>query len=67
MGKIFSSYRRDDSDAESGRIDDRLWPKYGRENVFKDVDTIPLGVDFRRVLNDAVATCDVTLVVIVRQ
>jgi len=67
MSKIFISYRRDESDAESGRIDDRLWPTYGRENVFKDVDTIPLGVDFRRVLTDAVAQCDVMLVVIGRQ
>jgi len=67
MGKIFISYRREDSDAESGSIDDRLVAKYGRANVFKDVDTIPLGVDFRRVLTDEVAECDVMLVVIGRQ
>ncbi|HEY7020692.1 MAG TPA: SUMF1/EgtB/PvdO family nonheme iron enzyme [Ktedonobacterales bacterium] len=67
MGKIFISYRRDDSAADSGRIDDRLAPKYGRANVFKDVDNIPLGVDFRRALNDEVAKCDVMLVIIGRQ
>ena len=67
MSKIFISYRRDDSDADSGRIDDRLWPKYGRANVFKDVDTIPLGLDFRRILNEEVAKCDVMLVAIGRQ
>jgi formylglycine-generating enzyme required for sulfatase activity len=67
MGKIFISYRREDSPADSGRIYDRLWPKYGRENVFKDVDNIPLGADFRRILSDAVAQCDVMLVIIGRQ
>ncbi len=67
MGKIFISYRRDDSASDSGRIDDRLAPKYGRANVFKDVDNIPLGVDFRRVLTDEVAKCDVMLVIIGRQ
>ncbi len=67
MGKIFISYRREDSPADSGRIYDRLWPKYGRENVFKDVDNIPLGADFRRILSDEVAKCDVMLVVIGRQ
>jgi uncharacterized protein len=64
--KTFISYRRDDSAADSGRIYDRLLPQYGRENVFKDVDAIPLGVDFRRVLTDEVAKCDVMLVVIGR-
>jgi pyrimidine-nucleoside phosphorylase len=66
MAKIFMSYRRDDSGDASGRMYDRLEPKYGRENVFKDVDTIPLGVDFRRVLTDEVVNCDVMLVVIGR-
>jgi hypothetical protein len=67
VGKIFISYRREASPAESGRIYDRLWPRYGRENVFKDVDNIPLGADFRRILSDAVAQCDVMLVIIGRQ
>jgi hypothetical protein len=67
MGKLFISYRREDSPADSGRIYERLWPKYGRENVFKDVDSIPLGADFRRILSEAVAKCDVMLVVIGRQ
>jgi protein kinase-like protein/TIR domain-containing protein len=67
MGRIFISYRREDSPADSGRIYDRLWSKYGRENVFKDVDNIPLGADFRRILSDEVARCEVMLVVIGRQ
>src|SRR5262245_26569761 len=57
-------YRREDSGESSGRIYERLERKYGQDNVFKDVDTIPLGVDFRRVLSSEVAKCDVMLVII---
>jgi formylglycine-generating enzyme required for sulfatase activity len=68
MGKIFISYRREDSPADSGRIDNLLCLQYGSENVFKDVDdNIPPGADFRRILSDAVAQCDVMLVVIGHQ
>ena len=35
--------------------------------IFKDVDTIPFGVDFRKHLNDAVEKCSVLLAVIGRQ
>ncbi len=48
----------------TGRIDDRLVGKYGRANVFKDVDNIPLGVDFRDVISAAVGRCRVLLAVI---
>jgi len=67
VSRVFISYRRDDSTDISGRIYDRLRPKYGRDNVFKDVESIPLGVDFRRVLAEEVAKCDVMLVIIGRQ
>ena len=36
----------------------------GRDNTFKDVDSIPLGWDFRRILQEAVTRCDVLLAVI---
>ncbi len=66
MTKIFISYRRDDSASAAGRIDDRLAQKYGRDSVFKDVDSIPLGVDFRTVIRGAVGRCQVLLAVIGR-
>lgn len=47
-----------------GRIYDRLVQHFGRDNVFKDVDSIPLGVDFRKQLADSVGRCDVVLAVI---
>src|SRR5262245_1594715 len=67
MGSIFISYRRDDTSADSGRIYDRLTPKYGSNNIFIDVDAIPLGMDFRQILNAEIAKCDVVLVMIGRR
>jgi hypothetical protein len=64
MPKVFISYRRSDSADAAGRLYDRLEARFGRDNVFMDVDDIPLGVDFRRHLQEAVGRCDVLLVVI---
>jgi hypothetical protein len=41
-----------------------LKSKFGEDLVFKDVDSIPLGTDFRRVIADAVGRCDVLLAII---
>ena len=64
MSKLFISYRRDDSADATGRLHDRLKGHFGREAVFLDIDAIPLGVDFRKCLADAVNQCDVLLAVI---
>jgi formylglycine-generating enzyme required for sulfatase activity len=63
-GKIFISYRRDDSAGHAGRVHDRLEREYGRDLLFMDVDAIPLGADFVRVLSDEVAKCDVLLAIV---
>ena len=60
---IFISYRRDDSADVSGRIYDRLAEHFGDEAVFKDVDDIPFGVNFKEHLravidNRVLATSD---------
>src|SRR5262249_33575501 len=47
-----------------GRLHDRLEQAFGRDNLFMDVDNIPVGVDFVTHLNDQVAACDAVLVVI---
>lgn len=67
MPKIFISYRRADSRKDAGRIYDRLVEAFGKENIFKDVDNIPLGKDFRGVLREAVAQCDIQLAIIGKQ
>lgn len=64
MTRVFISYRREDSAETCGRIYDRLEGSLGRHNVFKDVDNIPPGVDFRSYLQDALRMCDVALIVI---
>jgi hypothetical protein len=62
--KTFISYRRADSGDVTGRIYDNLVGRFGRGVVFKDVDTIPLGADFRSYLDEAVAESDVFLAII---
>jgi hypothetical protein len=66
MSKILISYRREDSADVAGRIYDRLIQQFGQEAVFKDVDSIPFGVDFRIHLDAQVAKCEVFLAVIGR-
>jgi hypothetical protein len=61
---IFVSYRRDDSGHVTGRIFDRLSQHFGPDAVFKDVDSIPLGVDFRKHLAGSVAQCRLLLAVV---
>lgn len=62
--RIFISYRRADSTDVTGRIYDRLREHFGKTAIFKDVDSIPPGVDFREHLEKAVGKCKIFLVVI---
>jgi hypothetical protein len=62
--KIFINYRRDESAGYAGRLFDHLAARFGGRNVFMDIDTIEPGQDFRKVVHDAVGTCDVVLVLI---
>ncbi len=61
---IFINYRRSDSEDVVGRIHDRLTAEFGKGSVFKDVEDILPGVDFRRALEHEVSCTDVMLVVI---
>jgi formylglycine-generating enzyme required for sulfatase activity len=62
--KIFISYRRADSKYVVDRIRDRLIAAYGEDAVFRDIESIPLGLNFSDVLDEATSTCNVMLVVI---
>jgi hypothetical protein len=64
MARITISYRRDDSGAITGRIFDRLVAHYGRDSVFRDIDNIPLGVDFREHINSLLAQSDIVLAIV---
>lgn len=61
---VFISYRRCTSIDITGRIYDRLATHFGENRVFKDVDSIPFGVNFRNHLEREVSLCPVLLVVI---
>jgi hypothetical protein len=65
--RIFISYRRDDTQAIADRIYERLCAAFGAHSIFKDVNDIPPGKDFRAVLQDAVLSSNVMLVIIGRQ
>jgi len=61
---IFLSYRRKDSAAASRWLHRELSKHIEGVHVFRDVDSIPLGIDFIKVLEDEVARCDIFVVVI---
>jgi TIR domain len=62
--RIFISYRRKEDGAGAGRVHDRLEREFGSDLLFMDVDAIPRGANFAKVLRDAVSTCDALLAVI---
>src|SRR5215207_2431184 len=63
-GRIFISYRREDTAYPAGWLYDRLADRYGGGQVFKDVDSIELGDNFVEVITSAVGSCDVLLALI---
>ncbi len=62
--KIFISYRHEDSNYVSGRIYDNLINKLQNASIYKDVDSIPLGIDFREHIRNSVGLCTILLAVI---
>jgi WD40 repeat protein len=64
MPKISISYRRADSEAMTGRIFDRLIAHYGKEAIFRDIDDIPVGIDFRVHINEVLRQTNILLAII---
>lgn len=62
--RFFVSYRREDSSTIVGRLCDRLAQDVGADNIFKDIDSIPFGVDFVEYLDREVEKCTVLFAVI---
>jgi hypothetical protein len=67
VGSVFISYRREDSQGQARALFQDLVARLGRDAVFMDVDSIALGRDFRDVLQERLATCDLMLVLIGRE
>jgi tetratricopeptide (TPR) repeat protein len=66
-GRVFISYRREETAYPAGWLFDRLADRFGRRQIFKDVDSIQLGDDFVEVITTAVASCHVLLALIGEQ
>jgi len=64
MRAIFISYRREDTEGHAGRLFEDLCDRFGKGAVFMDVAGIEPGRDFRRVIEQQVASCGVLLALI---
>ena len=64
MRAIFISYRREDTEGHAGRLFEDLRDRFGKDAVFMDVAGIEPGRDFRRVIEQQVASCGVLLAMI---
>ncbi len=63
-GKIFISYRREDTSGESGRLKDNLELIFGKENIFYDVETLEAGLNFDQSIAKALNESKVLLAMI---
>ena len=66
MSTVFISYRRENTAGEARALFNDLAARLGENSVFMDVDSIALGRDFRSVLQETTASCDLMLVLIGR-
>ena len=64
VGRVFISYRRQDSAYPAGWLYDRLSEQLGSAQIFKDVDNLEPGDDFVDKITLAVSSCDVLLAII---
>src|SRR6266850_2694613 len=63
---VFISYRREETAGEARALFNALVTRLGETSVFMDVDNIALGLDFRQVLQDRLASSDLLLALIGR-
>jgi tetratricopeptide (TPR) repeat protein len=66
MNTVFISYRRETSGGEARALFENLTAQLGHKSVFMDVDSLALGRDFRTILRETLASCDLMLVLIDR-
>ena len=66
VGRIFISYRHEDSAYPAAWLFEHLVQKFGPARIFKDVDSIEPGDDFIEAIEHAVGSCSVLLAMIGR-
>ena len=64
MHHIFFSYRREDRPDTAGRIYHLLRDRFGKDAIFKDIDNMPTGLDWRVSLNKTLDRCTVLVAII---
>jgi TPR repeat protein len=64
QGKIFISYRRGDVPGDARSVCERLERRFGKANVFMDVDRLLAGQRFDRELDKALSRSDVLIAII---
>ena len=64
MAGVFISYRRQDVQSAAGRLADSLERRFGKAQIFRDIETIQPGVDFVEAIETALSSCSALLVVI---
>jgi hypothetical protein len=62
--RVFMSYRRADDHHFIGRLHDRLCAAFGDDMVFRDIDSIPAGTNFRSVILRTLNEVDAVVAVI---
>src|SRR5215470_16720232 len=63
-GKIFISFRREDDPSAAARVRDALAARFGKANLFMDIDSLSAGQRFDEELAKALAACDVLIAII---
>jgi hypothetical protein len=66
VAATFISYRRDDSAGYAGRLHEELELRLGRDRVFRDVESLPVGEDFVEAIDRRLQQCDALVAVIGR-
>lgn len=64
MNSVFLCYRRSDTSGYAGWLFEHLVAYLGRENIFRDIDSIPSGADFADLIDRTLTACEVVLVMI---
>lgn len=64
QGRIFISYRREDTQWIAGRLADSLSRYFGDDRVFRDIEGIGGGADFSNVIHDTLGNADAAIILI---
>ena len=64
MAKIVLSYRRDDSGTVTNWLTEKLVERYGREAIFRDIDSIQPTENFRKRIGRALRDCDFVVAIV---